>query len=51
MYIWSHSGIDHANEAKKRLGLIGKIVGKKSFKPEIALDDKEHDLGLVNLPV
>lgn len=51
MYIWSGSGIDYATRWKDKLGLIGEVVRKGSFKPDIAVDDEEVKLGIINLKV
>ena len=49
MYIWSGGGIDYAERWKQKLGLIGEVVMKGSFKPDIAVDDEEVKLGIINL--
>ena len=51
MYIWSGGGVDYAKEWSQRLGLKAKIVEKGSFKPDIALDDMNVNLGIVNIRV
>jgi hypothetical protein len=51
MYIWSGGGEDHAREVAQKLGLSAKIVPKGSFQPDIAIDDKEFDLGVINLDI
>ncbi len=51
LYIWSGGGIDYATRWRDKLGLTGEVVQKGSFKPDIAVDDEEVDLGIVNLRV
>lgn len=58
MYIWSGCGIDYADRWREKLGLDAHVVAKKSFIPDIAVDDFPQDdlwhkspLGKVNLKV
>lgn len=51
MYIWSGGGIDYATRWRDKLGLVGEVVQKGSFKPDIAIDDEEVKLGTVNFRV
>lgn len=52
MYIWSHGGVDYAEIWRSRLHLLGKVVEKGSFKPDIAVDDQKCAfLGKVDLHV
>jgi len=49
MYIWSGGGNDYADRWKRKLGLNGSVVRKGSFKPDIAVDDEEVNLGKINI--
>ncbi len=51
MYVWSGGGEDYAQNWVNRLGLSAKVVEKKSFVPDIAIDDEEDNLGKVTLRV
>jgi len=51
MYIWSEGGIDYAETWRKKLGLEAIVVEKGSFKPDVAVDNEDVDLGVVNLRV
>ena len=51
MYIWSGGGFDYAKRWSEKLGLDATIAVKGSFKPDIAVDDMEVELGKVNLRV
>jgi len=58
MYVWSGGGIDYAKRWVEKLGLDAHVVAKKSFTPDIAIDDFPEDdlwykspLGSVNLRV
>lgn len=51
LYIWSGSGVDYAVRWRDKLGLEAEVVAKGSFKPDIAVDDMEVQLGVVNLKV
>jgi predicted HAD superfamily phosphohydrolase YqeG len=50
--VWSRGGKAHAEKAGKRIGLKGVVYKSKNVphqKPDISVDDKEHDLGKVNI--
>jgi len=53
VYIWSGNGYFHAYEVAKSLkidGLINGVLNKYStFKPDIAFDNQEIDLGRLNI--
>lgn len=51
MYIWSGGGVDYAQRWSEKLGLTAKVVEKGSFKPDMAVDDMDVELGIVNLKV
>jgi hypothetical protein len=53
VYFWSAGGIDYAQMVVNKLGLahMGKVVEKGSFKPDIAFDDCETNLGKVDVRV
>jgi len=51
MYIWSGGGVSYAERWSQKLGLKAKIVEKGSFKPDIAIDDMNVNLGKVNIRV
>jgi len=51
MYIWSGGGTSYAERWAEKLGLKAKVVAKGSFKPDIAVDDMDVNLGKVNLRV
>jgi len=51
VYIWSGGGLDYAEEWASRLGLEATVVEKGCFKPDIAVDDINVDLGIINLRV
>ena len=51
MYIWSGGGFDYAERWRDKLGLKATIAVKGSFKPDMAVDDLDVELGLVNLKV
>ncbi len=51
MYIWSGGGIDYAKRWAEKLGLNAKIISKGEIKPDIAVDDEEVTLGVVNIQV
>lgn len=49
MYIWFGGGIDYATIWRDKLCLIGEVVRKGFFKPDLAVNDEEVKLGKVNL--
>ena len=51
MFIWSGGGVDYAERWSQKLGLKATIVEKGSFKPDIAFDDMNVNLGIVNIRV
>lgn len=53
IFVWSGSGVDYAKQWVEKLGLDNavKVVAKGSFKPDIAIDDEDVELGVVNLKV
>jgi len=51
MFIWSGGGVDYAAHWAARLGLSATVVGKGSFRPDIAVDDLDVDLGHTNIRV
>jgi hypothetical protein len=51
MFIWSGGGVDYAERWSQKLNLKAKIVEKGSFKPAIAFDDMNVNLGVVNIRV
>lgn len=51
MYIWSGGGVEYAARWTEKLGLEATVVAKGSFKPNIAFDDMEVDLGDTNIQV
>jgi hydroxymethylpyrimidine pyrophosphatase-like HAD family hydrolase len=51
IYVWSGGGIDYAKHWADKLGLSVKVVEKGSFKPDIAVDDMDVNLGIVNIKV
>ena len=51
MYIWSGGGEDYAARWRDKLGLSAIVVSKGSFEPDMAVDDMEVKLGVVNLKV
>ena len=51
MYIWSGGGFSYAERWAQKLGLKATIMEKGSFKPDIAFDDMNVNLGKVNIRV
>lgn len=52
MYIWSGNGTFYAKEWADKLGLSqATIIEKGSFKPDIAFDDAEDNLGNITIRV
>jgi hydroxymethylpyrimidine pyrophosphatase-like HAD family hydrolase len=51
MIIWSGGGIDYATRWRDKLGLKADVIVKGSFTPDIAVDDMEVELGIVNIKV
>jgi predicted HAD superfamily phosphohydrolase YqeG len=51
MFIWSGGGFDYAERWSQKLGLKATIAVKGSFKPDIAVDDMNVNLGVVNIRV
>ena len=53
IFFWSAGGIDYCETIVRKLGLdeYGKVVDKGSFRPDIAFDDAETDLGIVDIRV
>jgi len=51
LYIWSGGGCQYAERWAEKLGLYGTIIRKGSIKPDIAFDDEEVKLGLINIKV
>lgn len=51
MIIWSGSGEDYAMRWAKKLGLKASVIKKGSLQVDIAVDDMEVELGIVNLKV
>lgn len=51
MYVWSGGGYHYAERWAEKLGLDATIAVKGSFKPDIAVDDMEVELGTVNIRV
>ena len=55
IYIWSGNGFEYANKIAKKIGIDKYIDGILSkygtFKPDLAIDDQEVELGKLNLKV
>lgn len=55
VYIWSGEGWKHAQEASDNLGLgvfISGVLDKYgTFKPDLAFDNQEIDLGIKNIKI
>lgn len=51
MYIWSQGGVEYANSFAIKLGLQAHIIEKGIITPDIAVDDENCDLGVVNIKV
>ncbi len=51
MFIWSGGGVDYAERWANKLGLSAKIIPKGSIKPDLAIDDMNVNLGVVNIRV
>jgi len=55
VYMWSGNGFEHACEIAGDLGLLDIIDGVlnkyNTFKPDIAFDNQEIDLGKVNIKI
>lgn len=49
IFIWSGGGVDYAQHWANKLGLKYPVIAKGSIKADIAIDDEEVGLGLVNL--
>jgi predicted HAD superfamily phosphohydrolase YqeG len=50
MFIWSHAGIEHARDTRRKLGLNAICVEKYSFTPDVAVDDEERGIARVVIP-
>ena len=51
LYIWSGGGVDYAQRWSEKLELEAEIIAKGSIKPDIAVDDMNVNLGVVNIRV
>lgn len=51
MIIWSGSGLDWASTWAEKLGLEARIIRKGSEKVDIAFDDCDVELGIINIKV
>jgi len=51
MIVWSGSGLDWAKTWAEKLGLEARIIRKGSEDVDIAFDDCDVDLGIVNVKV
>lgn len=51
VYVWSGGGVDYAERWVYKLGLDVKVIGKGEIKPDLAFDDEDVKLGIVNLKV
>lgn len=51
MVVWSGGGFDYARNWVDRLGLDAQVLQKGSFKPDLAFDDQEINLGVINIRV
>ena len=53
VFFWSAGGVDYCQQIINKFGLddYGKVVEKGSFKPDIAFDDCETNLGIVDVRV
>ena len=51
IYVWSGGGADYAEYWVKNLGLDVPALPKGEIKPDIAVDDAEVSLGVVDLKV
>ena len=51
IYVWSSGGVTHSEEWVARLGLGVPVIEKGSITPDIAVDDMESGLGVVDLKV
>jgi hydroxymethylpyrimidine pyrophosphatase-like HAD family hydrolase len=51
MYLWSGGGMTYARQWRDKLGLEADVAGKGSFVPDIAVDDQEVKLGVINIQV
>lgn len=50
--VWSGGGIDYAKQIARNLNLTGVTIhAKGSIKVDLAIDDQEVKLGLVNMAV
>lgn len=53
VFVWSGNGWQYAYDFAKKLGIVPHIHGVlnkyNTFKPDIAFDDQEIDLGKVNI--
>jgi hydroxymethylpyrimidine pyrophosphatase-like HAD family hydrolase len=49
VFVWSGGGIPYAKQRVRELGIDGVVVVEKgSFKPDLAIDDQEVQLGILN---
>ena len=51
MFVWSGGGLDYATRWAAKLGLKATLVEKGSFRPDIAVDDMDTNLGKVDIRV
>ena len=51
VYVWSSGGVTFSEEWVMRLGLDVPVIEKGSITPDIAVDDEETGLGVVDLKV
>ena len=53
VFIWSGGGVNYAENWCQKLGLSKEVIviEKGSFVPDIAIDDKEVELGKTNIRV
>ena len=55
VYLWSGNGFDYAYKIAKEWNLLHKISGVldkyNTFKPDIAFDNQEIDLGKLNIVI
>lgn len=53
VFFWSAGGVDYATQIIRKLGLdeLGTVIEKGSIKVDIAFDDQETNLGIVDVKV